>query len=91
MCYEKYFGFFSSDQAQDLLQGGELVTWLATCILGELTHIKRCYCLRIHVVDKCSQQHTTEDQEKKSRSSRTALEKIEELPVISNVKKEVKQ
>lgn len=31
----------------------EELTWLATRILGELTHIKRCYCLRIHVADKC--------------------------------------
>lgn len=34
-------------------------TWLATRILGLLTHYLCCYCLRIHVVDKCSTSVTT--------------------------------
>ena len=46
------------EESQARVDGVCSLAWLATRILGELTHMNRCYCLRIHVADKCVQPST---------------------------------
>lgn len=52
------FSLHPREESQARVDGVCSLAWLATRILGELTHMNRCYCLRIHVADKCVQPTT---------------------------------